>query len=143
VCISNQEGDCKPSTPPVTPPVTVQDCSANICFLLDGSKSLINVDGWNDVVAAARSIMYSIPDPASIFDVFYFSNEVERIGEEVSGWWVGCDAGRGSEWTPLGRRGSSQLAMPHHVRQVLTLPLLLESSLPRLLPADDWRAGGS
>jgi hypothetical protein len=32
--------------------------------------------------------MYSIPDPASIFDVFYFSNEVERIGEEVSAWWA-------------------------------------------------------
>ena len=38
MCISNQEGACKPSTPPVTPPVTVQDCSANICFLLDGSS---------------------------------------------------------------------------------------------------------
>jgi hypothetical protein len=40
-------------------------------------------DAWNDVVASARSIMYSIADPAAVFDVFWFSNDVERIGEQV------------------------------------------------------------
>lgn len=40
-------------------------------------------DAWNDVVASTRSIMYSIADPAAVFDVFWFSNEVERIGKQV------------------------------------------------------------
>lgn len=52
------------------------------------AESLINVDGWNDVVASARSIMYSMPDPATIFDVYWFSNDVQKIGtatgEEVA-----------------------------------------------------------
>lgn len=43
------------------------------------------VDAWNDVVASARSIMYSIADPAAVFDVFWFSNEVRRGG----GWSLG------------------------------------------------------
>ena len=83
MCISDPEGECHPQTPPIPPPVVEQGCSANVCFLLDGSKSLINVDAWNDVVASARSIMYSIADPAAVFDVFWFSNEVERIGWQV------------------------------------------------------------
>lgn len=41
------------------------------------------MDAWNDVVAAARSIMYSITSPDSVFDVFWFSNSVERIGTTV------------------------------------------------------------
>ncbi|EFN58081.1 hypothetical protein CHLNCDRAFT_142385 [Chlorella variabilis] len=80
ICISDSEGACNVNTPPITPPVVIQDCSANVCFLLDGSKSLTNVDGWNDVVASARSIMYSLNDPAAVFDVFWFSNDVEKIG---------------------------------------------------------------
>lgn len=43
VCISNKEGECRPQTPPIPPPVKEEGCSANVCFLLDGSKSLINV----------------------------------------------------------------------------------------------------
>ncbi|KAL4445441.1 hypothetical protein ABPG77_011266 [Micractinium sp. CCAP 211/92] len=85
VCQCQQDGQCHPQTPPVPPPPRIPDCSSNICFLLDGSKSLFNVDAWNDVVAAARSIMYSINSPDSIFDVFWFSNEVERIGTTVTG----------------------------------------------------------
>lgn len=48
VCISNKEGECRPQTPPIPPPVKEEGCSANVCFLLDGSKSLINVvrGGW-------------------------------------------------------------------------------------------------
>lgn len=53
------------------------------CPALPRSESLFNVDAWNDVVAAARSIMYSITSQDSIFDVFWFSNEVERIGTTV------------------------------------------------------------
>ena len=49
------------------------------------AESLINVDAWNDVVAATRSIMYSIADPAAMFDVFWFSNDVERIGWQATG----------------------------------------------------------
>lgn len=124
VCIADEEGECHPTTPPLPPPPVETGCSANVCFLLDGSKSLINggwvsagqagaarvrgqpppaavplthralrcsaahacaassclpaVDAWNDVVASARSIMYSIADPAAVFDVFWFSNEVRR-----------------------------------------------------------------
>ncbi len=60
-------------------------------------ESLFNVDAWNDVVAAARSIMYSINSPDSIFDVFWFSNEVERIGTTVS---LGMPGARRPPLTP-------------------------------------------
>lgn len=91
VCQCQEDGACHPQTPPVPPPPQIPDCSSNICFLLDGSKSLFNVDAWNDVVAAARSIMYSITSPDSVFDVFWFSNSVERIGTTVTGAEVASD----------------------------------------------------
>ena len=155
MCISNKDGDCRPQTPPIAPPVKEEGCSANVCFLLDGSKSLINVvsarvwssvvwqsthnpvaapscfahpahlvcthpisphptppcppspqDAWNDVVASARSIMYSIADPAAVFDVFWFSNDVERIGEQVRCWW--CGVGQIRDCTLDPRRAASQ-----------------------------------
>lgn len=50
VCISDKEGECRPQTPPIPPPVKEESCSANVCFLLDGSKSLINVVSCCDLV---------------------------------------------------------------------------------------------
>ena len=41
VCISDKQGDCRPQTPPIPPPVKEEKCSANVCFMLDGSKSLV------------------------------------------------------------------------------------------------------
>ena len=49
------------------------------------AESLINVDGWNDVVASARSIMYAMPDPAAVFDVYWFSNDVSGGGARRAG----------------------------------------------------------
>jgi hypothetical protein len=41
------------------------------------------VDAWNDIIAAARSIMQSISGRQSLFMVYRFSNFVEQIGQQV------------------------------------------------------------
>ncbi len=55
LCQSDASGAC--SSQPVTPPVVVDGCTVDVCFLLDDSGSVVKVDAWNDITAAARSIM--------------------------------------------------------------------------------------
>ena len=55
ICQSDAGGDC--TSAPVTPPVVIDGCTVDVCFLLDDSGSIVKVDAWNDETAAARSIM--------------------------------------------------------------------------------------
>lgn len=78
ICISDSEGACNVNTPPITPPVVIQDCSANVCFLLDGSSELSRCEPHSSLstpplgIYAIRSgsnlptALFSSRSPASI-----------------------------------------------------------------------------